>query len=131
MIRCYIAGPMSGKLHFNYETFATAAFGLRQLGLEVISPAELHEDTHRTRAHYMSTDVAALLTAQMVATLPGWEDSRGARLEVDLAEQTGKPVMHISGGTLEAWAEALPEALATSVKPERCTCFACERQRAA
>ena len=106
-IRCYIAGPMAGMPDYNHEAFAVAAFGLRRLGLEVVSPAELHADTDKTRAHYMSIDVHALLTTHMVAALPGWESSQGALLEVDLAEQTGRPVMCITGRTMDAWREAI------------------------
>lgn len=42
----------------------------------------------------MRRDTAALMDCDAVATLPGWEHSKGARLEVLIAERLGMTVVN-------------------------------------
>lgn len=42
----------------------------------------------------MRRDIAALMDCDTVATLPGWEHSKGARLEVLIAERLGMTVVN-------------------------------------
>jgi hypothetical protein len=120
--KVYLAGPMSGIKQFNYPAFHEAARVLREKGLEVISPAEM--DTPEQQAHAMASvdgnvadSVAAtkITWAQTLAkdvvvigdvvtdvvTLPNWNKSRGARLEVTTAMIVGKPVYEYNGGDLK------------------------------
>jgi hypothetical protein len=99
--RIYLAGPMSGYEMWNYPTFDTNARWLRDMGYEVMSPAELSRDRgfdERTPSHQFSDNdyhesmlrnYAALLQCDAVALLPGWESSTGATLERRLASQVG------------------------------------------
>ena len=48
-----------------------------------------------TWAEYMRTDLRAMLDCEMIALLPGWEQSRGARREVSIADELGMPRMQI------------------------------------
>lgn len=48
----------------------------------------------------MRKDIESLLQCDMVAVLPGWETSKGATLEVNIAREIGLPV--IDAETLEA-----------------------------
>lgn len=41
----------------------------------------------------MRRDIAALMDCDTVATLPGWEHSKGAKLEVLIAEKLGMTVV--------------------------------------
>lgn len=108
----YTAGPMTGLPQFNYPAFDSAATTLRRLGWDVVSPAELDDpDTRRmalaskdgspgsgaangeTWGDFLSRDVKLISDeVDAVAVLPGWEESRGARLEVFVARICGKPV---------------------------------------
>lgn len=92
MTRVYIAGPMSGIPEFNFPAFHAAAADLRESGHEVVSPAELHDHTDRPWQFYMRSALAAMLTCDEVVLLPGWTASRGARLEVQIAEALGMPI---------------------------------------
>lgn len=88
-MRWYIAGPMTGYPQWNYPAFHAAAAMLRAEGLEVVNPAELIPDTTVARAECLKVDIAALIQCQGIALLPGWQDSRGARLESHIAEELG------------------------------------------
>lgn len=88
----YIAGPMTGMPDHGLPAFARAAEDLAGAGYEVINPGEPGVDPDKTWADYMRRDLAWLLTCSAVATLPGWENSRGARLEVHVAEALEMPV---------------------------------------
>lgn len=97
----YLAGPMRGIPEYNFPAFFKAAAELRMHGLDVWSPAE-HDvnqdgfdpakDTAQPMKHYMRRDLPAVLDADIVCVLPGWENSQGARLEVHVAQACGIPV---------------------------------------
>jgi len=95
-MRVYLSGPMTGLPDFNYPTFNKVAERLRGLGYDVTNPAENfggRPDHPGGRSAYMRLDVGHVLDADAVAVLPGWEKSRGARLEVAVALELGLPVI--------------------------------------
>lgn len=87
--RVYIAGPMTGLPEFNYPAFNAEAARLRALGFDVQNPAENPVPACGTWLGYMRMAVAQLVTCDMVALLPGWWRSRGARIEAVLAWALG------------------------------------------
>lgn len=93
MKRIYIAGPMTGLPDFNYPAFNTAAERLRALGFEVENPAENPEPHCGSWLGYMRMAIRQLSQCDGVALLPGWNDSRGARIEHQLANQLGLVVV--------------------------------------
>ncbi|QAZ41239.1 hypothetical protein C1M51_18440 [Methylibium sp. Pch-M] len=95
MRRLYIAGPMTGYPGLNFPAFSQAAFGLRAAGFEVVNPAELNPPG-LTWEQCMRTDLAQLVTCQGVAVLPDWDRSRGATLEVHVAQQLAMPVRRVA-----------------------------------
>jgi hypothetical protein len=90
----YLAGPMTGIENYNYPAFMKAASYLRNLGHTVLNPAEFFDQNLTLpRAVYMKRGIENLITAEYVAVLQGWENSRGSQLEVDVARQCGLPVI--------------------------------------
>lgn len=91
MKRVYIAGPMTGLPEFNYPAFRSTAAELRAAGFDVVSPVEVcqHLPPGSTWLEYMRACIPALMTCNAVATLPMWSQSRGARIEVELATTLG------------------------------------------
>lgn len=87
MKRIYIAGPMTGLPGFNYPAFNAEAARLRALGWYVENPAENPEQD--CWENYLRLGIAQLVTCNVIALLPGWTRSRGALLEVDIAQQVG------------------------------------------
>ena len=89
--RAYLAGKMSGVPDLNFPAFHAAAAALREF-YDVFNPAETFDgDTTKPRAVYMRVDIAALLECDLIALLPGWEFSEGAKLERDVAKACGIP----------------------------------------
>lgn len=93
MKRLYIAGPMSGLPDLNYPAFHAAAARLRALGFDVENPAENPEPHCGSWLGYMRMAVRQLSHCDGVALLPGWKESKGARIEHQLATQLGLIVL--------------------------------------
>lgn len=100
-MRIYIAGPMSGRPEFNYPAFFRAAEALTAAGHEPINPARTEgRENCKTWLDYMRAALRDIADADSIATLDGWEHSRGAYLEVEIATQLDLPVRPV-----EAWLE--------------------------
>lgn len=91
-VKVYLSGPMSGLPEFNYPAFNAAAAQLRAAGFHVENPAENPIPDSPTWEGYMRLAVAQLATCDRIVTLPGWQASRGARVEVDLGVVLGMDV---------------------------------------
>ncbi len=93
----YICGPMSlvGPPTWNYPRFANMAQILRRAGWKVISPHELHSpDESDEHDWFMRRDIIELVKCGRVVMLRGWEKSKGARMEFDLAVGLGMEVLY-------------------------------------
>ena len=103
MTRIYLAGPMTGIEDLNFPAFHRAAASLRASGYDVVNPAEINGGADElvaakamtdaeAAAHWvkcMRNDITQLVTCEGIALLPGWERSRGARLEHHVANELG------------------------------------------
>nr|WP_258197601.1 DUF4406 domain-containing protein [Pseudomonas aeruginosa] len=92
--RIYLAGPMTGLPEHNFPAFHAEAARLRSLGYQVENPAEHGEIPGFEWADYLRLDLQKLLTCQAIALLPGWMDSKGARLEFTVATNLGMRALH-------------------------------------
>lgn len=89
-MKVYISGPMTGIPEFNYPAFHAAEAAWAAAGWEVLNPARNPDGL--SWAEYMRLDIAMVLRADMLVTLPGWEASRGAQLEWTIATALDIPV---------------------------------------
>jgi len=110
----YVAGPMRGVAEFNFPAFEEATAQLRSRGYKVISPAEQdldrgfdptgltgHEDMSSLGFDLRETllsDLKFVSECDAICLLPGWEFSKGATVELDMAVALGLDVK-----TLEEW----------------------------
>lgn len=112
----YLAGPMTGIADLNKPAFEAAQRRLQRMGHYVVTPFELNERVwtkHFGRAtpldiatladlHYGDPLLNEMLVedvnfiamhADAVALLPGWESSRGSKLEIHIANLMGKTLL--------------------------------------
>ncbi|GLH20969.1 hypothetical protein BR1R3_37110 [Pseudomonas atacamensis] len=92
--RLYLAGPMTGFEDFNFPAFNNMAAELRARGYVIENPAEHGVVDGADWADYMAYDLTRLGLCGQVAVLPGWENSKGARLEVHIARELGMKVVN-------------------------------------
>lgn len=103
--KCYVSGPMTGLPYFNFPAFEAATNVLREAGWFVYSPHEndlekgLKPDplgktisNGMTYKELMKTDLWQVCDCDAVIVLPGWEHSKGAKLEALVAHEVGVPV---------------------------------------
>ncbi len=94
--KIYLSGPMTGYPEYNYPLFNKTAEYIRSYGYPVFNPAECFDgDTSLPKETYMREDIKAVLECEMVVTLPGWQESSGALLEVEVARACGIPVIDL------------------------------------
>lgn len=91
-MRLYITGPVTGHTDLNRPAFDAVAAHLRKLGHEVVVP-------HDYVPPYAPWDIAMricvreLALCEGIVMLSGWRGSKGAKLEVDIADALGMTVL--------------------------------------
>lgn len=101
----YLAGPMSGIKDFNFPAFFEGEKTLKEMGYEVFNPAQCDLDKWgsldgvKKNANYrecLKTDLSWICDlATAIALLPGWENSKGVKAELALAEALGLKVIYL------------------------------------
>src|SRR5690625_886848 len=91
----YISGPMTGINDLNRPLFNSVATELRDMGYDVVNPVELCPPGMGW-SDCMRRDISALMECDSILLLPGWMDSKGARLERHIAVQLGMQVYDIT-----------------------------------
>lgn len=114
-MKIYIAGPMSGKPDWNFSAFFEAEAQLQSLGHTVINPAHNDGETveealasagapdrpNNPWSYYMRRDLPHVLEVDALCVLPDWQSSKGASLEVEVAQAVGIPLMILRNGKLQ------------------------------
>jgi hypothetical protein len=93
--KIYLAGPMSGRPHYNYPAFMKAAHLLRRSGYDVFNPAESTLGLGKDKTEYLREDFEWIINeAEGMALLPEWETSEGALAEVYIAKTLQLFIFH-------------------------------------
>ncbi len=92
-MKTYLSGPMSGIEDSNFLAFHKWAALLRAQGHDVVSPAEIQEAG--TWELCLRADLREMCNCDAIALMPGWENSKGANLELHVAHRLGMKVIHL------------------------------------
>lgn len=102
MRQVYIAGPMSGYPEHNFPAFTHAEGVVRAAGFEPVNPATINPCEPGTVVtpggalwrEFMRKDIKALVDCYGIYMLVGWQASKGASLEHDIAVRLGLVVVY-------------------------------------
>lgn len=122
-MKLYLAGPMTGLPQFNFPLFDAVAAALRAQGHEVTNPTEMDSPewraaamaspdgdvakavalTHQSWGDLLARDVKLVADGiEGVVLLPGWQHSRGAKLEAFTAVLCRKTLFFWDSATQQA-----------------------------
>ena len=94
-MKVYISGPITGLPYEEVEkAFNEAETRLKEQGYEVVNPLNNGLPTNATWNEHMRADLKLLLDCDAIYMLNGWEYSKGASLEYDLAIDLGFKLIH-------------------------------------
>lgn len=88
----YIAGPITRVADYK-ERFKKAADRLEEMGFLVLNPADLPDGWPPEL--YIPVCLELVKAADVVAMLPGWEGSDGARIEFNFAKYEGLNIIEL------------------------------------
>ena len=89
----YISGPVTGMPNRNEEQFEALARKLEAIGFQTMVPTRIVPPSIEWEAA-MRICLSAMTKSDIVVVLPGWQDSKGASIEHDVAKQLGIPVFY-------------------------------------
>lgn len=115
----YLSGPMSGLPEDNKPAFYAAANELRARGWPVINPAENILFPGAKWADFMRVDIPQVCQCDAIAMLPGWEKSKGARLEQHIAHELGMEILFVEQLLSRATPEPQPDLWVSAAEVER------------
>lgn len=99
----YLSGPMTGYPDCNYPAFNQMAARLREHGFTVHNPAEVG-DKGSQYVDLLKKDIRLILESEGVAVMEKWWESKGARLEVNVAAHLDLPIRPV-----DAWIARRPK----------------------
>jgi hypothetical protein len=96
MKKIYISGKITGlPIEEARYNFAVAEKRLRSIGYEPINPMmEVPYNPNWTWNDYMIKDIKILLNCDGIYMLYNWKDSKGARIEHNIAVETDKIIIY-------------------------------------
>lgn len=107
-MKVYIAGPINGYDNMNRDAFAHAAKILLELGHEPVNPHDVPPLDHgvepcrgetaqggHSYGCYMIPDIRALLECEGYTLLSGWQNSKGAKVEEQVAKICGLTLIQL------------------------------------
>lgn len=85
-MKVYISGPITGLLYEEVEkAFNEAEVRLQERGYEVVNPLKNGLPRESTWNEHMRADLKLLLDCDAIYMLDGWNNSKGAMIELKLA----------------------------------------------
>ncbi len=93
-MKVYISGKIGNTpMEVVERKFQAAADQVRAFGYEPINPLENGLDAEVSYEDHMAADIAMLFKCDGIYLLRDWSESRGARIERNIAEEMGMVIM--------------------------------------
>lgn len=93
-MKLYIAGRIADEKDYRAK-FDRARAEVAAMGHEPVSPCDLHDScTHELWEEWMVCDMHVMLNCDGVYALCDWVISKGATIEVELAEKLNKTIIY-------------------------------------
>ena len=90
----YLSGAIPGTPDSNIPLFEKHEKQLTQQNYHVFNPHKLPNPKRKTEwVDYMIIDLPYVLMCDIVMVLPGWETSRGSKIEIFVAQQLSKKIV--------------------------------------
>jgi len=94
MKKIYISGQMTGIKNYNKKAFMKAEKYLHKKGYKTVNPYRLSKMLNKiknnpTYADYLRHDLEWLKKCDSIYMLENWENSNGAKTEIDKAHELG------------------------------------------
>ena len=90
----YLSGSVTNDPDFRNK-FAYAELYFKKRGVKVLNPVK-HEKDGKAWAYYLRKDLRKLTKCQGIILLDGWENSKGAKLELKVAQELGFKVIEFN-----------------------------------
>lgn len=87
--KIYISGPISGANETAERRFNDWEVILSNSKQEAVNPFKLNHDHDKSWLNYMRVDIKALVDCHAIYMLEGWEASKGACIEFEIAKTLG------------------------------------------
>lgn len=93
--KVYISGPITGTNDY-MTRFGQGEGKMKALGYDVINPAQVTKSLPESTTHdeYMAICRVLVPMADAIYMMKGWENSEGAREELELAQNSGIMVLY-------------------------------------
>ena len=99
-VKIYISGPISND-PYHRESFGKAEEYLKHLGYDIVNPLNIQEKEFsgpdkeiKLWNYFMRKSIRLLMGCDQIYMLENWEESRGARIEHQLATDLSMPRMY-------------------------------------
>lgn len=93
MKKIYISGKITGDPQYK-EKFDYVAAVIEAAGYAPVNPTEVHLEDAATWGDYMRHDIKLLCDCDGVYMLNDWQESKGAKIEHQLAQDLGMKIYY-------------------------------------
>ena len=103
-MRFYISGPITNVAQSQAQaSFMRAADVLKRAGMAFINPEEALRNVALEHDDYLRINLAMLKLCDAILLLPGYEQSRGALIELGMAMALDKRIYLLEGDEIEKY----------------------------
>ena len=97
----YISGRITGIEKEANILFDKAEKELSDKGFKVLNPMKINHNHDKTWESYMKACIKSLCDCSHIYMLPNWQESKGAKIEYNLASSLGIIAMFEDDSTIE------------------------------